>query len=197
MGVGDIEGIGSRLLGALMAIGVVMAMDPYVGLAMLPIAVLAIAISQLQFGERFNPFAGFLEGRFGRVGRHIRDRYGHHYGGIAKAGRFGPVEAGTFIAWVVASLACFGLITLPDTTYQTLAVTVVVVSGIIMLAQKAQLKFTALEIVCFVISVALPVMASGVISQFTLPQDWLSSTWNKVYLWGFSAVATVVMAYQD
>ena len=133
----------------------------------------------------------------GRVGHHVKSRYGHHYGGIAKAGRFGVVEAGTFIAWVVASLACFGLITLPDTTYQTLAVTVVVLSGIIMLAQKAQLKFTALEMVCFVISVLLPVMASGVISQLTLPADWLADTWNKVYLWGFSAIATVVMAYQD
>ena len=132
-----------------------------------------------------------------RVGHHVKSRYGHHYGGIVKAGRFGVVEAGTFIAWVVASLACFGLITLPDTTYQTLAVTVVVLSGIIMLAQKAQLKFTALEMVCFVISVLLPVMASGVISQLTLPADWLADTWNKVYLWGFSAIATVVMAYQD
>jgi len=132
-----------------------------------------------------------------KLGSHLKNRYGHHYGGLAKVGRFGPVEAGTFIAWVVASLACFGLIALPDTTYQTLAVTVVVLSGIIMIAQKAQLKLTALEIICFAVSVLLPIMASGVIEGFTLPEDWLSDTWNKVYLWGGSALATVIMAYQD
>jgi len=200
MGVEEIGGVGSRLLGALMVIGVVMAMNPYVGFAILPIAVLAIAIPQipqLQFGERFNPFAGFLESRFGRAGRYVRERYGHHYGGIAKAGSFGPVEAFTFIAYVVASLACFGLIALPDVTYKTLALVVLVISSIILLAQKAHLKFTALEMICFVISVLLPVMASGVFNGFTLPADWTADTWHKVGLWTVSAVATVVMAYQD
>ena len=132
-----------------------------------------------------------------RVGGYVKSRYGHHYDGLAKAGSFGVIEAGTFIAWVVASLACFGIIALPDVTYKTLALIVVVLSSLIMLAQKVQIKFTALEMICFAVSVVLPVMASGVINGFTLPADWLSTTWNKLELWGISAVSTVVMAYQD
>ncbi|ADB58837.1 hypothetical protein [Archaeoglobus profundus] len=132
-----------------------------------------------------------------RVGGFVKSRYGQHYGGIAKKGSFGPIEAGTFIAWVVASLACFGLIALPDLTYQTLAVVMVIISSIILLAQKAQIKFTALEMVCFAISVILPIMASGVIGGFALPTDWMANAWSKIGLWSLSAVGTVVMAYQD
>ncbi len=132
-----------------------------------------------------------------RVGRGLKSRYGHHYGGIAKAGNFGVVEALTFIAYVVASLACFGLISLPDMTYETLAVVVAAISSIILLAQKAYIKFTALEMVCFAVSIVLPVMASGVISGFTLPADWVADAWHKIGLWAGCAVATVVMAYQD
>ena len=194
MGIGEIGvGVGgSRLLMVLIAVAT-MTVNPYAGLAILPITFVAIAIPQA-IPQITTPFEGFLESR---IGKHIRDRYGHYYDGVAKKGRFGPVEALLFIAWVVASLACFGLITLPDTTYMTLALTVVVISGLIMLAQKAHIKFTALEMVCFVVSVVLPVMASGVINGFTLPADWVADTWHKVGLWSVSAVSTVVMAYQD
>ncbi len=193
MGIGEIEvGVGgSRLLMVLIAVAT-MTVNPYAGLIAIPVTIVAIAIPQA-IPQITTPFEGFLESR---IGKHIRDRYGHYYDGVAKKGRFGPVEALLFIAWVVASLACFGLITLPE-TYMTLALTVVVISGLIMLAQKAHIKFTALEMVCFVVSVMLPIMASGVIQGFTLPADWVANTWNKVGLWSVSAVSTVVMAYQD
>jgi Sec-independent protein secretion pathway component TatC len=83
------------------------------------------------------------------------------------------------------------------TELKTIAVVGVVVTGIILLAQKSYLKFTALEMATFAIAVALPIMASGLISQIALPAEWLSDTWNKIVIWGISCVSCVIMAFQD
>ncbi len=190
---------GSRLLVALMAIAIGMAMNPYYGFVILPIAVLSVTIPripQLQFG--FNPFAGFLEGKFGSAGRRIKERYGHHYGGAYAIGRFGVIEAIVFIAYVFCAGMLTGLIGIDlGTDLKTIAVAVVVVAGIILLAQKAYLKFTALEMVTFAIAIALPIMASGLITQFSLPAEWLSDASHKLLIWGISCISCVIMAFQD
>ena len=196
MGIGDlqIEG-GGRVLAVLIAIAIGMAMNPYVGLAILPIVAIAIAIPQVQFGEGFNPFTGFLEGRL----RHIKSRYGHHYGGIAKAGSFGVVEAFVFIAYVFCAADLVGLISISlGASLKTIAVIIVVVAGIILLAQKAHLKFTALEMATFAIAVGLPILASGILGQnLTLPSNWLATAWDKIAIWGISCASCVIMAFQD
>ena len=200
MGLKEIEGGGKlSTLVALMAVAIAMAVNPYVGFAMLPMTVLAIAIPQipqLQFGN--NPFAGFLEGKFGRAGRHIKERYGQHYAGAYAVGKCGAVEAMVFIAYVFCTGMLTGLIGVDiGTDLKTIAVVGVVVTGIILLAQKAYLKFTALEMVTFAIAIALPIMASGLISQIALPAEWLSDAWHKIAIWGISCVSCVIMAFQD
>ena len=80
---------------------------------------------------------------------------------------------------------------------KTIAVVILIVAGIILLAQKAHLKFTALEMATFAIAVMLPIMASGIISQLTLPSSWLATAWDKVIIWGISCASCVIMAFQD
>ncbi len=143
-----------------------------------------------------------LFGLFGGGGKvslgRIKRRYGHHYGGLAKAGSFGVVEALVFIAYVFCAAVLIGLISVKiGASMKTIAVVTVVVALIILLAQKAHLKFTALEMVTFAIAVALPIMASGLISQISIPSSWLSDAWHKIAIWGISCVSCVIMAFQD
>jgi len=132
-------------------------------------------------------FVGLING-----GVNVRRK---HVSGLVKTGRFGFVEAMLFIAYVVASLACFSLISLPE-SYKTLVLIVVCVSSGILLSQKAHIKFTALELLCFAVSVILPLLATGIIPRLSLPPAW-DTTWRHVELWIVSMIATVVMAYQD
>ena len=128
----------------------------------------------------------------------LKRRYGHHYAGIARAGSFGVVEAFVFIAYVFCAAMLTGLISVDlGASLKTIAVIIVVVAGIILLAQKAHLRFTALEMATFAIAVGLPILASGIISQLTLPSSWLSTAWDKVIIWGISCVSAVIMAFQD
>ncbi len=155
-----------------------------------------ILFAVLYFREEL--FLGFLGGDGVSLGRKVRGRYGHHYAGFARAGSFGVVEALIFIAYVFCAGVLIGLINADiGMELKTIGIVAVVVAGLILLAQKAHLKFTALEMVTFAISVALPIMASGVIPQVQLPADWLSTSWNKIVLWGICCVSAVIMAFQD
>ncbi len=128
----------------------------------------------------------------------VKSRYGHHYAGVAKMGSFGVVEALVFVAYVFCAAVLTGLIGVNiGTDVKTIAVAIVVVAGVILLAQKAHLRFTALEMVTFAIAVGLPILASGIISQLSLPADWLSDAWHKIAVWGISCVSCVIMAFQD
>lgn len=133
-----------------------------------------------------------------RVGRGLKSRYEHHYGGVAKAGSFGAIEALVFIAYVFCAAMLVGLISADvGIELKTIAAVTVVIAGIILLAQKAYLRFTALEMVTFAVAVLLPIMASGLIEQITLPADWLSDAWHKLAIWAASCVSCVIMAFQD
>jgi len=162
------------------------------------IAIIAVILLLVVLFFREELVMGLFGGGKVSVFGGAKRRYGHHYGGIAKAGSFGVVEALVFVAYVFCAAMLTGLVGVNiGTDTKTMAVAIVVVAGIILLAQKAHLKFTALEMVTFAIAVMLPIMASGVIPQLTLPSNWLSDALHKIAVWGISCVSCVIMAFQD